>query len=193
MNRTFRLACPEDAAALVKIYAPYVENTSITFEYETPTVAEFEHRIRKVTEYFPWIVCEDAGVPVGYAYACFAFSRAAYQWDAELSVYLKPEYHRQKIASHLEHMICMLLEKQGFFHLYSRVTVPNDASIAFHKACGFREIGVYRNTGFKLGQWHDVIALEKDLAVCFPEKEPHPTIPLHLLDGNWVKKVFQIE
>lgn len=190
MNLSFRLARPQDAAALAAIYAPYVENTSITFEYEAPSAEEFERRIRKVTSRFPWIVCEDGGVPVGYAYASAAFSRAAYQWDAELSVYLRSDYHRLGIASRMEDMISRLLREQGYYHLYSLVTVPNEASIGFHKSKGFREAGIYHSTGFKLGDWHDVVILEKDLLPCIPGQVPKFPIPLMLLDGNFIEKVL---
>ncbi len=193
MKLSYRFANPGDAAALLKIYAPYVENTSITFEYDVPSEEEFARRIQSVTERFPWILCEDEGIPIGYAYASPAFTRAAYQWDAELSIYIDRRYHRSGIASRLEDMISTLLTEQGFHHLYSRVTTPNDASIGFHKARGFQEIGVYRNTGFKLGGWHDVIALEKDLLPCRSDQSPAPTKPLTLLDGKTIQKVFQTE
>lgn len=168
MNRTadvkIRLADVCDAPALLDIYAPYILNTSITFEYTVPSAGEFAARIQNITCVFPWLVCEIDGRPAGYIYAAPYKTRAAFQWDAELSIYLSPEFQHTGIASALYACLQTLITAQGYLNLYALITVPNPSSVKFHERCGFREVCVYRNTGFKLNQWHDMAVMEKQLA-----------------------------
>jgi L-amino acid N-acyltransferase YncA len=159
-----RLAQKSDAPALLHIYAPYILNTSITFEYEVPSAAEFAARIESVTRAFPWFVCEIDGKAAGYMYAALFKTRAAFQWDAEISVYLSSDFHRLGIASALYSCLENILTAQGYLNLYALITVPNPVSVGFHESKGFRPVCIYRNTGFKLGEWHDMTVLEKQLA-----------------------------
>jgi L-amino acid N-acyltransferase YncA len=158
-----RLAQGSDTPALLHIYAPYILNTSITFEYEVPSFAEFASRIEAVTRAFPWFVCEIDGQAAGYIYAAPYKARAAFQWDAEISVYLSPDFHRMGIASALYSCLENILIAQGYLNLYALITVPNPVSVGFHESKGFRPVCVYRNTGFKQGAWHDMTVLEKQL------------------------------
>ncbi len=160
---TLRMAVPEDAPGMLAIYAPCVENTSITFETEVPSEEEFRGRIERVTVQYPWLVCESERRIVGYAYASKHRERAAYQWSADLSVYVAPDRHRVGIASALYGGVMLLLERQGYYTVFAGVTSPNPASEAFHRAMGFQRIGMYENAGFKLGEWHGVTWYQKAL------------------------------
>ena len=168
-----RLARTEDAAALAAIYAPYVEHTSITFEYDAPDAAAFAHRIGKICPDFPYLVCEVDGQVAAYAYAARFRERAAFQWDAELSVYVAEPYHRRGIARALCGCIADMLRKQGYFALYALITVPNGSSVRLHERLGFHRIATYPRTGYKLGAWHDMIVMEKRLAL----RPDHPDVP----------------
>lgn len=179
-----RLAQESDAAALLAVYAPYIQNTSITFEYEVPSVEEFAGRIAKITEKFPWLVCEIDGKTAGYVYAGTFHARAAFQWNAELSVYLAPGYHRMRIASALYACLQNILAKQGYLNLYALITVPNPQSIGFHESNGFRPVCIYRSTGFKFGEWHDMEVLEKQLVTLLPEN-PQPCKTFREIDQTF--------
>ena len=93
-----RMAGLEDAAALLAIYAPYVRETAITFEYDVPSEKEFAGRIAHTLEKFPYLVAENDGEIVGYAYAGAFHPRAAYQWCAEMSVYVKRDARRMGVG-----------------------------------------------------------------------------------------------
>lgn len=184
MEITLRMACPADAEKMAAIYAPYVENTSITFEYVPPTAEEFTHRIERILPQYPWLVCEVDGQVAGYCYASPHHERAAFQWDAELSVYVDSRFHRLGIASRLYHAITALLAAQGYCRLYSLITVPNPISVGFHQAHGFSTIATYPATGYKLGEWHDMIVMERPLRKL--QDKPVPPISWHLLDEEFV-------
>ena len=163
MQKQIRLAAPEDAKALLDIYAPYVTGTAVTFEYAVPKAEDFQDRIQATLEQFPWLICEVDGEIAGYAYASPFHERAAYQWDTELSVYVSPAFHRQGVARALYGKLLPILKRQGYYNLYALVTLPNPASIGFHQSYGFETAGVYHGTGFKFGRWHDMTVLEKRL------------------------------
>lgn len=176
-----RFATENDAAGILDIYSPYVLYSSVTFECEAPRIFEMQRRINTVCNVYPWLVCEKDGVITGYAYANTLFSRAAYAWDAELSVYIREDWQRCNIASALYYALIELLKRQGFCSVFARITVPNEKSIAFHSAFGFVQAGHLHNAGYKLGGWHDVKILEKPLIEQFnhaPERIiPIPEIP----------------
>ena len=137
-----RFATDRDALGIRDIYAPYVALTSVTFEYDAPRPAEMKRRINSTCGKYPYLVCESDGEIAGYAYAHPFFTRAAYAWDAELSVYIRDDYQRCNIASALYYAVIELLKKQGFCNAFALVTVPNEKSLAFHTAFGFTTVGV---------------------------------------------------
>lgn len=151
-----RLATPADGEALLDIYKWYIENTAITFETEVPLVEDFEKRIENTLSSFPWLVCEVDGVAAGYAYASKHRERAAYQWSADLSIYVDENYHRRYIAKALYKALEDILKLQGYYTVFAGVTTPNPKSEAFHTAYGFETIGVFENVGYKLGLWRSV-------------------------------------
>jgi L-amino acid N-acyltransferase YncA len=154
---TIRYATPEDAPSIQAIYAPYVENTTISFELEPPDVEEMRQRIAKTLVTHPWLVyVNPAGELVGYAYATKNRDRLAYQWSVDVSVYVAPSGHRKGIARGLYTALFDLLRLQGFYNAFAGIALPNDASIGLHRALGFQPAGVLPMVGYKLGQWRDV-------------------------------------
>lgn len=152
-NIVIRQATPEDAEAIINIYAGYIRNTTITFEVEVPTIEEFQKRMEQIQTQFPWLVCEIDGVVAGYAYGSKHAQRAAYRWSADLSVYIDERYHRRHIAAALYAALYAMLRAQGYYTVYAGVSTPNPNSEAFHLAQGFTVVGVYPNVGYKLGTW----------------------------------------
>ena len=146
-----RLATPMDAPALVGIYGQYI-HTPITFEYELPSPREFQDRITHTLEDYPYLVWEENGTPVGYAYAHRFKERAAYQWGAELSVYVAQGHTSQKVGRRLYGALMELLAIQGVRTVYGIVTVPNEKSEGLHRSMGFQDAGICRNTGYVDGR-----------------------------------------
>lgn len=168
-NYILRLATPADAAELLKIYAPFVASedrnlSDVSFEYEVPGVEEFAGRIRDISAAYPYLVCEQEGRLIGYAYAHPYIQRAAYQWGAEVTIYLAPEGQGQGLGRVLYTALEALLRKQGIVVLYACVTASNEHSVKMHEAMGYKIIGSFKNTGFKHGHWLDMVWLEKRIA-----------------------------
>jgi L-amino acid N-acyltransferase YncA len=156
MTRRIRLATESDAPAVVAIYAPFCENSPITFETRIPSVSEVEKRIRTVSELFPWLVCEDEGEVLGYAYAGRHHDRAAYRWSVDVAIYVSAKHYGKRIGTALYTGLFELLRIQGFFNAYAGITLPNPASVRLHERFGFEPVGIYRKVGYKAGAWHDV-------------------------------------
>lgn len=153
-NYNIRLITPADADAALAVYAPYVLHTANTFEYEIPSVDDFRTKIKKITAQYPWLVCECDGEIVGYAYGSTHRERAAYQWSPESTVYISDKHHRKGIARILYNTLFALLQQQGYINVFASVLVTNVNSVEFHRAYGFEEIGLFKNIGYKLGEWH---------------------------------------
>ena len=161
----FRLAVQADVPAMLGIYAPYVRETAYSFEYEVPSLENFAGRLNRIGEAFPWIVCEDdSGKILGYAYAAPAFERAAYMWDADLSVYIAPEAHHRGIGRTFYALLEDILAQQGYHNIYALVSGSNAPSAAFHRAVGYELMCVMPKTGFKFGAWHDMNWFAKRLS-----------------------------
>ena len=167
-----RKATISDVPAILEIYRPYILNTAITFEYDVPTLAQFEDRFRSVTRDFPWLVWDEDGQILGYAYGSRAFERAAYQWDADMSIYLRQNCRGRGIGKALYAALEAQLRDLGYFVLYGLVTSANEASCQFHRAMGYREVANFEKTGFKFGQWYGVIWFEKRLWDGDPTQPP---------------------
>lgn len=160
---TIRDATPDDGAACAAIYAPYVTGTAITFEYEPPTPAEMAERIATAQRVHAWVVAEDDGRIVGYAYAGQYKERAAYRWSCEVSVYLESGRRRGGTGRALYEALFERLVGRGFRTAVAGMTLPNPASEGLHRALGFQLIGVYRAIGWKHDRWHDVAWTQKAL------------------------------
>ncbi len=174
-------ATKNDVAALLSIYAPYIQTTTYTFEYEVPTLEQFTDRFLSITAEYPWLLWEENGQILGYAYGSRAFERTAYSWDADMSIYLAPEAKGRGIGKALYLAVEEILYRQGYHVLYGLVTNTNPASCAFHKALGYREFARHEKTGFKFGQWLDLIWFEKRLRTGDPTGFP---VPWPQLDGK---------
>ena len=158
-----RIATEADVPEILAIYAPYVENTTITFEYDVPCKREFMQRFLTITAQFPWLVWEEAGKILGYAYAAPPYARTAYSWCAEPSVYLKPEARGRGIGRKLYAALEEILKLQGYQVLYALITGENEDSLAFHKKLGYEVRVLFPDCGFKFGRWLGVYWLEKRL------------------------------
>jgi phosphinothricin acetyltransferase len=180
--KNIRLATESDAEALQAIYAPYVRETVISFELEPPDVETMRGRICTTLEHFPWLVCEYNDEVIGYAYASRHRERPAYQWSVDVSAYVRQNFYRFGIGRGLYTSLLPLLCLQGYFSAFAGIALPNDASIGLHQAMGFQPIGVYPNVGYKLGKWHDVAWLGRELQP--PAETPAPPKPLPEVMSN---------
>ncbi|HKG91220.1 MAG TPA: arsinothricin resistance N-acetyltransferase ArsN1 family B [Gemmatimonadaceae bacterium] len=156
MPARIRAATEADAAQIAAIYAPVVATTAISFEYEPPSAHDMAARVRGALERYPWLVCERDGELLGYAYATRHRERAAYQWSAESSAYIRADARRRGVGRALYGALLPMLAAQGLRSVYAGVTLPNPASVGLHEAIGFRPVGVFRHVGYKFGAWHDV-------------------------------------
>lgn len=167
---SIRSATPDDAPSLAAIYAPYVRDTAITFEYEPPSVEEFQQRIEHVLSKYPYLVAESNGSIIGYAYAEAFRERPAYNWDVETSIYLDQNHRGQGVGKALYQELENRLRQQGIRNLYACVTtsnIPNPfvppTSPAFHQALGYRKVGTFKACGYKFDQWFDITWFEKQI------------------------------
>ena len=156
MAAIIRLVTDADAPAVQAIYAPIVRDTPSSFELLAPSAADIAQRIAKTLLRFPWLVCEQDGTVLGYAYASLHRERAAYQWSVDVSVYVHEQHRGQGIGRALYTSLFAILRAQGFYNVYAGITLPNHGSVALHEAMGMQPLGVYRHVGYKLGAWHDV-------------------------------------
>ena len=158
-----RIATESDVPAMLAIYAPYIEDTTYSFEYTVPSEEEFIRRFREITAQFPWLVWEEEGAVLGYAYGSLPFARAAYAWAGEVSIYLAADARGRGIGRKLYTALEKFMEYQGYRVLYAIITEENTVSLAFHKALGYREAGVFSQCGLKFNRWLSVIWMEKHL------------------------------
>lgn len=187
---TLRFALPADAGALLGIYTPYIR-TSVTFETEAPTLSEFQRRIQGTVGMFPYLVAQRGVDIVGYGYAGRYGQRAAYRWNAELSLYLRQDMRGHGLGKRLYAALIELVRMQGFRHAYAVVVLPNPASEHLQAAFGFEQVAVLRNAGYKCAAWRDVAHYRKQLN---PLDSPPPEIiPIPQLDQRAVNRVLAME
>lgn len=185
---TYRFVVPEDAEELLAIYRQFID-TSITFEYTLPSLEEFRERIVHITEFYPYIAAVCDGRIVGYAYSHKAFERAAYQWNAEFSVYIDREYSRRGIGRELYRKLIDISVLQEIHIVLAKVTSPNEPSESLHTAMGFRKLAVFDNVGYKNGEWHAVTWFE--LQLCGFEEDPVPPRSVHELPPKKLNEILQ--
>lgn len=166
-----RLATIDDAKAIRRIYEPYVINTAITFEYDVPTVEEFEARIQKTLEKYPYLVLLEDGNIVGYAYAGTFYPRAAYMHSAELSVYVDMNCHGRGYGRALYNRLQELLLQQRVYTVHACIASPDEEdehltadSESFHEHMGFKLAGRHEKCGYKFGKWYSIVWMDKLLA-----------------------------
>lgn len=165
MNKTIliRHVNLNDAQELVEIYAYYVLNTSITFEYDVPSIDEFSERIQKITKKYPYLVATIDSEIVGYAYATAYKERAAYDWSVETTVYVKYEEHGHGIGKALYIELEQALKNKHIVNMLACITFPNPKSIDFHTKFGFTTVGHFPKIGFKFNEWRDIVWMMKEI------------------------------
>lgn len=151
-----RLATPDDAAGCLEIYRPFVESSHSTFETEVPGVEAFAGRMARFLATHPWLVAVDGDRVAGYAYASPFKDRAAYQWTAEVSVYLAPYARGRGLGRALYEALFRCMRGLGYLNAVGLIAQPNEASVALHEKMGFERVAWLPRPGFKLGRWHDV-------------------------------------
>lgn len=187
-TRTFRIATPDDAEALLAIYAPYID-TNVTNETVVPTLEQFRQRVVDRDGVYPWVVCEEDGRLVGYSYGSRLFVRQGFDWAAELSVYCATDHRGHGLGRQLYTKLIDLLQLQGIRSVIGKVTAPNPGSGRLHESLGFRQIGVYDNISYKLGEWRSVTVWEKHINDI--EAAPEPLKPFGEVDPAAVQKILE--
>ncbi len=172
-----RIASEADTEQILAVYAPYVEHTAITFEYEVPSAEEFSGRIRHVLQKYPYLAAEAGGEILGYAYVGAFNPRAAYDWAAETSIYVKMDQKRHGIGSRLYRSLENILREQGILNLNACIGYPEAEdeyltwdSVKFHTKMGYRMVGEFQKCGYKFGRWYDMVWMEKQIG----EHPAHP-------------------
>ncbi|MGT2950190.1 GNAT family N-acetyltransferase [Streptococcus cuniculi] len=160
---SIRTAEVSDAAALRAIYEPYVVKTAITFDFDVPSEADFAQKIASVQERHPFLVAESEGKVIGYAYASTYYDKSAYDWTAELTIYMDENKRGLRLGSVLYDMLEEELIKRNFKNFVACISLPNDASIAFHEKRGYEQVAHFKKVGYKFDKWHDIVWLQKSL------------------------------
>lgn len=181
---TIRPAAPEDAAALLAVYAPYVERTAITFEYDVPTLADFTGRIARTLARYPYLAAERGGEIMGYAYAGPFKERAAYDWAVETTVYVREDQRRRGVGGALYRALERCLAAQGVLNLNACIACPEEAdeyltwdSVEFHTCLGYRLVGEFYGCGCKFGRWYNMAWMEKHIGAHLPDPAPVRPFP----------------
>lgn len=186
--KTIRFMRDEDIKKILAIYEPYITDTTITFECNVPSLEEFTKRTKAIASDYPYLVCLSDDKIVGYAYAHKHHERDAYQWNAELSVYIHKDHMRCGIGKTFYNALMDILKLQNIRNVYGCVTMPNENSERFHEAFGFRRVGEFVNTGYKLGGWLDVVWFEK--AIGLNGKDPEPIVSITELDRELLDDIL---
>lgn len=189
MSYQIRLANIKDTAKILEIYAPFITETAISFEYTVPSVEEFADRIASISKEYPYLVCVSDDQIIGYAYAHRYLERAAYQWDVEVTVYLSPEAQGKGIGFRLYDALEALLYRQGIKNLYACITASNTRSIKFHEAVGYKLIGTFKKAGYKSNAWQDVVWMDKAIAAF--ENAPVPPLPITALSSLEIDAILE--
>ena len=177
----------EDAAELLKIDAPNEKKTAISFEYEVPSLEEFEGRIKNISSKFPYIKVVENGEILGYAYATSFKGRRAYDWSVETTVYVREDVKRKGVGKLLYSTLENSLKDMGVLNLNACIAylsgdkkddnLTND-SYHFHQKLGYNLVGTFHDSGYKFGKWYDMIWMEKMLG-------NHTGNPGEVKFGNW--------
>lgn len=182
-----RIARPEDAEELLALYAPYVEKTAISFEWEVPSAEEFRNRIRRTLQKYPYLLACQNGEILGYTYTGPFVGRAAYGWAAETTIYLKEGHKKQGIGKALYTALESLSKAQNILSLNACIGYPEKEdgyltlnSVRFHEHMGYSMVGKFHNCGYKLGNWYHMVWMEKQIGNHLPH--PAPVIPFCELD-----------
>lgn len=185
----FRRATEEDVVPILAIYAPYVTDSAITFEYDVPSEEEFRQRIRTISAEYPYFVCESDGQIIGYAYAHRHMERAAYQWNAEISIYIRQGFTGKGLGKIMCQALIDLLRLQGIRNVFSCVTIPNERSAHLHHSMEFSTEGIFQNAGYKCGKWQTIAWFRKNIAPY--TNEPAPFLPISRIDRQLIDSILE--
>jgi len=184
---TMCMATKEDTEEILKIYAPYVKNTAISFEYDVPSVEEFAERIDKISKKYPYIVAINNIEIIGYAYASTFNERAAYDRCVETTIYMRQDCKGKGVGRKLYLALEEILKRQNVLNLYARIayTATEDetltnASTYFHERLGYKKVAHFTKCGYKFGKWYDVVCMEKIIGE--HSANPKPFIPITELE-----------
>ena len=180
-----RLAREEDAEGLLQVYAPYVEDTAISFEYTVPSVEEFRSRIRRIRERYPYLVAEREGRILGYTYAAPFKERAAYGWACETTIYIARDAQGIGLGRHLYESLELALSSMGITNVNACIGVPEvedehltNNSLLFHSHMGYQMVGRFHRCGYKFDTWYDMVWMEKIIA-----EHLVPAVPVRPFQG----------
>jgi len=194
MTTWVRVVSPADAEELLQIYRPYVEKTVITFETEVPDVEEFRSRIAKTLQKYPYLAVVKDGEICGYAYTWAFVGRAAYDWAAETTIYLREDQKKQGLGRLLYEKLEMVSEAQHILNLNACIGVPvvpdeylTRNSEQFHAHLGYRRVGEFTQCGYKFGRWYDMVWMEKLLGE--HPAHPAPVIPFPELTEETLERL----
>lgn len=185
----FRRATEEDVVPILAIYAPYVTDSAITFEYDVPNEEEFRQRIRTISAEYPYFVCESDVQIIGYAYAHRHMERAAYQWNAEISIYIRQGFTGKGLGKTMCQALIDLLRLQGIRNVFSCVTIPNERSAHLHHSMEFSTEGIFQNAGYKCGKWQTIAWFRKNIAPY--TNEPAPFLPISRIDRQLIDSILE--
>ena len=176
---TIRMANPAYAQALLNIYAPYVINTAITFEYDVPSVEEFASRIAHSLEKYPYLIAEEGGNILGYAYASPFHDRPAYDWAVETSIYVDQNIKHRGIGRKLHDALESTLREQGILNMNACIAYPPEEdehldknSVEFHAHMGYRLVGEFYKCGYKFNRWYNMVWMEKLIGEHLSDQKP---------------------
>ena len=177
MEIKIRTAKVEDAEKLLDIYSYYVKKTAVTFEYEVPSVEEFQERIRHISSHYPYLIAEEEGEIIGYSYADRLRPRAAVGWDVEMTIYLKQDIRRNGLGRHMYTLMEDILREQGVVNAVSLITKPTDEysdfnSVQFHEKMGYKHAGELKDCGYKFNRWYALLYMDKQIGI--PQEEMSP-------------------
>lgn len=186
-----RTATEDDAEELLAIYAPYVEQTAITFEYDVPSEDEFRKRISHTLEKYPYLVAEENGKIAGYAYVSPFKERAAYDWSVETSIYVDMAQKRKGIGRLLYDRLEEILKKQGILNVNACIGYPQiddeyltKDSVHFHERLGYHMVGTFHQCGYKFGRWYDMVWMEKFIGEHSTQGNQPDVIPFGNITGS---------
>lgn len=184
-----RLIKETDVKDVLGIYKPFIKNTPITFEYTVPSIKKFRKRVEHVTAKHPWIVAEENGRIVGYAYASVFKERMAFSWDVESSIYVVEDAGMQGIGTALYSAMEDILKLQGFYNIYAIITTGVKRSLHFHEMMGYRKVYELDHCGWKFDQWYGITCMCKTIGDM--DKTPKTIIPVKELDKKSVDKILK--
>lgn len=189
MSYKIRQVQLSDGEQILKVYAPFITDTCISFEYTVPTLAEFTQRIKNISSEYPYLVLEQEGEILGYAYAHRYLERAAYNWDVEVTIYLAPQAQGKGLGVILYDALEKLMALQNIKNLYSCITGDNVHSIEMHRAMGYEFIGTFPKAGFKHNRWLDVVWMAKTIGE--KEQAPLPFVKFPEVEIGKIQEVLQ--